>query len=67
MTILPHAASRHRPSADLLAQKLSPLQPQSDLLSRLHRSCLRPYSRESHSEARDYGISYLSQVRGALN
>lgn len=47
--------------------KTRTLQPQSDLFPWLHRSCQRPYSRESHPQARSYRTRYLSQVRGTLH
>ena len=60
MPILPHAASRQRPSADLLAQKLAPC----NLNQIFFPGYTVPYSRESHFETRDYATSHLSKVRG---
>lgn len=69
MTIPPHAASRQRPSADLLAQKLAACNLNQIFFPgyTVVRSCLRPYSRESHLEARDYGTRHLPKVRGVLH
>lgn len=64
MTILPHAASRQRPSADLLAQKLAPCN-LNQIFFPGHAVVASDRTRESLTLS--YGTRYLPQVWGALH